>query len=97
MELEIGKMGVKGQIVIPQEMRNDLNIQKGEKILFVKGKDEIILRPFKKFKAETLTELQEEIIDMKLADKAMQDIRKGKGRTRNADEFLKDMKKWVNE
>ena len=77
MELEIGKVGVKGQIVIPQEMRKNLKIHSGEKVLIVSGENEIILRPFKKFKAETLDELQEEIIDMKLADKAMEDIRKG--------------------
>lgn len=96
MELEIGKVGVKGQIVIPQEMRKDLKIHSGEKVLFVEGHNEIILKPLNKFKAETLSELQEEIIDMKLADKAMEDIRKGKGTTKNADEFLRDMKKWVS-
>lgn len=95
MEIDIGKVGIKGQIVIPQEIRKDLNIKSGEKMLIVEGDNEVILRPFKKFKAETIDELKEEIIDMKLGEKAMNEIIKGKRKISSADEFLKDMKIWA--
>lgn len=95
MEIDIAKVGVKGQIVIPQEMRKDLGFHSGKKVLIVEGENEIIVRPFDKFKMETLDELKEQIIDMKLGEKAMEEIRQGNCKVSSAEKFLKDMKKWV--
>ncbi len=97
MEIDIGKVGVKGQIVIPQEMRKDLGIHSGKKVLIVEGKNEIIVRPFNKFKMETLEELKEQIIDMKLAEEAMEDIEKGNYESMSEKKFFKKMDKWINE
>ncbi len=95
MEIDITKIGVKGQIVIPQDMRKDLGFHKGKKVLIVEGEDEIIVKPLNKFKMETLDELKEQIIDMKLGEEAMKEIKRGECRIRNAKQFLKNLKKWV--
>ncbi len=97
MEIDIAKVGVKGQIVIPQEMRKDLGFHSGKKVLIVEGENEIIVRPFNKFKMETLDELKEQIIDMKLGEKAMREIKKGKCVSMSVDEFFKEMEEWVKE
>ncbi len=97
MEIDFGKIGIKGQIVIPQEMRKDLGFHSGKKVLIVEGENEIILRPLDKFKMETLDELKEQIIDMKLGEKAMREIREGKGASVGVDEFFKEMEDWIKE
>ena len=39
--------------------------------------------------------IKEWFVDMKLAEEAMKEIMEGRCRSRNADEFLKDMKAWA--
>lgn len=42
MMVDTTRMSSRGQIVIPQEMRED--IQEGEKLIIIKTKDEIVLK-----------------------------------------------------
>jgi AbrB family looped-hinge helix DNA binding protein len=42
--MEITKMSSKGQIVIPQKMRNELNIEEGSVVAIDKMKDMIIIK-----------------------------------------------------
>ena len=44
---ELITVGEKGQIVIPKKMRNDFKIEKGTKLLIIKEKDKMIIKPIK--------------------------------------------------
>ena len=97
MELEITKLGERGQIVIPQEIRNQLHLKKGEKFLVVKSYSKIIFEPLRKLKAKIVDELKEDMIDMKIAEKRLKEIEEGECKVQTKEDFLKEMKKWVNE
>jgi len=86
--MEITKLSTKGQIVIPEEIRNDLEI--GTAFVVSRQKNMIILK-----KVEGLT--KEEIEEMKELNKIWEEIDRGECITQNADEFLKDLEKWAKE
>ena len=44
LTMEITKISSKGQIVIPQKIRNELNIEEGSMLMMDKMKDTIIIR-----------------------------------------------------
>ncbi len=92
MDAEIGRIGERGQIVIPQEMRERLNIKQGEKFLIVMQDDDIIIRPMKKIKS--LDTIEEDVIDMQIADKRWKEIEEGNSLVSSKEEFLKEMKSW---
>lgn len=95
MEIEISKLGERGQIVIPQEFRKKLNIKKGEKFLVVKSDSKLILQQIKKLKAKTVEQLKEDLIDIKIAENRFKEIREGKKVIKTKKEFLKEMEEWV--
>lgn len=97
MEIEISKVGERGQIVIPQDFREELNIKKGEKFIVVKSDDELIFKQMKKLKAKSLDQLKEDLIDLKIAEDRLKEIEEGKCIVQTKDEFLKEMEKWVKE
>lgn len=97
MEIEMSKIGERGQIVIPQEFRKELNVKTGEKILLFKTDSKIVLEPVKKLKARVWQELKEDIIDAKIAEKRWEEIKEGKVVKQTKKEFLKDLEKWVKE
>lgn len=94
MELEISKMGERGQIVIPQEFRKEMKLKKGEKFLVVKEGDKLIFEPIKMLNAKTLKQIREEIIDRKIIDKFWEQVKKGKVITQSKEDFLKELKTW---
>ena len=47
MDIEITKMTSKGQVVIPQSLRQSMGIKEGEKFLVYDIRDEIILKRIK--------------------------------------------------
>ena len=51
MEIEITKMTSKGQVVIPQDVREEANIEEGEKFFVYISGDSIILKRTKNLKA----------------------------------------------
>ena len=71
MEIEISKMGERGQIVIPQEFREDLGIKKGEKFLVVRSKDKLIFQQMRRLKARSIEQLREDLIDAKIAEQRL--------------------------
>lgn len=93
----ISKVGERGQIVIPQEFRDELDIRKGEKFLVVKTDNKLIFQQIRKLKAKTLEQLQEDLIDMKIAEDRLEEIENGKFISQTKKEFLKEMEKWVEE
>lgn len=94
MEIDISKMGERGQVVIPQEFREELRLKKGEKFLVVKEDDKIIFEPMKSLKAKTLKDLREDLIDMKIAAKFWDKVKKGETIKQTKKDFLKDLEKW---
>lgn len=89
MDMDISKMGERGQIVIPQEIREKLDIEVGEKFLIISENDDIIFRPIKKIK--TIKKLQEDIIDMQIANKRWEEIEKGEYKESTKEDFLKEL------
>lgn len=92
MEIEISKVGERGQIVIPQEIREKMKIKKGEKFLVIREKEDIIFRPINKIKS--LDSINEDIIDMQIANKRWKEIEKGEYKRTSKKEFLNELKGW---
>jgi len=97
MEIEITKIGERGQIVIPLEFREELKLKKGEKFIIVKEDNKLILEPMKSLKAKTIERIREDLIDLKIASEAWEEIKKGKVVSQDEEEFLKDLEKWAKE
>ena len=76
----------KGQIVIPEQLRKDLDV--GTAFVVTKKDNLIILK-----KVEGLT--KEERKEMKELDKIWKEIDRGECITQDADDFLKDLEKWA--
>ena len=88
MEVAITKMSSKGQVVIPAEMRTD--IDEGEKLLIIQNDKQIIMK-----KASELDKnVAEDIEFAKKTEEAWKRIEEGKGTKMNFNDFLEEMKKW---
>lgn len=97
MEIEIAKVGERGQIVIPQDFREELHIKKGEKFLVVKSDNKLIFQQMSSLKAKTLEQLKEDLVDMKIAEDRLKEIESGQGIRSTKEEFLKEMRLWLKE
>ncbi len=95
MEIEISKVGERGQIVIPQEFRDKLNIKRGEKFLVVRTDNKLILQQMRTLKSKSIEQLREDLVDIKIAEDRLKEIEEGKGIVRTKEEFLKEMERWV--
>lgn len=84
----ITRISSKGQIVIPQEMRNGLN--EGDKLLIIQKDGTLILK-----KATTLDEnFKEDLEFAKRTEEAYMRHEKGDFVKMDFDEFTKEMEKW---
>jgi len=92
MAIDIGKVGERGQIVIPQDIRKKLGIRQGEKFLIISQDDDLIFRPLKKIKS--LEQLEEDMIDMQIADKRWKEIEEGKKTVSSREDFLQELQEW---
>ena len=97
MDIEISKVGERGQIVIPQEFRKELKIKKGEKFLVVKSDGRLIFQQMSRLKAENIEKLKEDLIDIKIAEDRLKEIEQGKGIAQTKEHFLREMEEWVGE
>jgi len=61
--MEITKISSKGQIVIPQKIRNELNINEGSVVAIEKMKDVIVI---KKIDKDLIRQFEEGLKDLKL-------------------------------
>ncbi len=82
------KMSSKGQVVIPQEMRE--NIEEGEELVVIKNNKQIILEKMKDFNKN----LKEDLEFAKRTEEAWKRYEKGEFISMDAEEFLKEIKKW---
>lgn len=90
MDIGITKMSSKGQIVIPQDMRDDIKV--GEKLVVIKNKDQLILK-----KAELYSPtIEEDIEAAKLADAAVERYEKNPDSffEMDGEDFIKEMERW---
>ena len=88
MEFDITKISSKGQVVIPQEVRDRLALKNGQ-ILAVSTKDNLIVlkrvdNDLEKNELETLNQIKE----------AWREIEAGKCRKVSKEEFLRNIKEW---
>ena len=88
MDIAITKMSSKGQVVIPKEMREEIN--EGDKLVIIKNDHQLILK-----KAEDMEEnLKEDLEWSKRTEEAYRRIEAGEGIQMEFDEFINEMKKW---
>ena len=82
----IAKVSTKGQIVIPQALRNDIHT--GDEFLMVKDHGRIILKNIKDLAAD----LKDDFIFAEKVEKAWQEYDKNLFETKSEEEFLKELK-----
>lgn len=88
-EIEITRMSSKGQIVIPQEMREDY--QEGEKFVIIKAGKQLILKSLADFDEN----VEEDLEFAKRTEDAWKRYEKGEFiGPLTAEEFKKRMKSW---
>ncbi len=81
-------MSSKGQVVIPQEMRE--NLREGDKLVVIKNNGQIILKKMEDFDKN----LEEDLEFARRTEEAWKRIEAGKGVEMDFDEFIEKMKKW---
>jgi len=88
MDIAITRISSKGQIVIPAEMREDM--EEGEKLLIIRDEDSFVLK-----KAGKLGKNFEEDLEFsKRIRAAWKKYDKGQFKEMKAEEFVKEIKKW---
>lgn len=87
MDVAITKMSSKGQVVIPAEMREDIN--EGEKLLIIQNNDQLILK-----KASELDKnLEGDLEFARRTEEAWKSYKKGEFKSMPVDKFLKELEK----
>ncbi len=84
--LEVTSLSTKGQIVIPKEIRKNLGLKPGTKLIVIQEKDNILLKPIKLPKREQFEKLisfgdkVRNSLNLKESDieKAIEEVRKQK-------------------
>lgn len=88
MNMNLIKMSSKGQIVIPADMRRELNA--GEELLIIKDDERFVLK-----KADSLTEQMKEDLEFaRRTEEALQRYENGEFISMDGDEFLQELEKW---
>ena len=85
---EISKLSSKGQLVIPQHVRNHAGIKEGSAVAIAAYGDLIVM---KKMNAHVTTE---DLRTLRLVDEAWEDIENGHYRQLSSAELLEEMKEW---
>ena len=83
--MEITKLNTKGQIVIPESMRKDIEV--GSAFRVMKKGNLIVLKGIEGFSKEEMEEMKE-------LDKIWKEIDSGKCKSYTTEEFFKEMKEW---
>lgn len=88
MDMAVTKMSSKGQIVIPADMRGD--IKEGDKLVVIRNGDQLLLKRM----VDMPKKLQEDLEFARRTEEAWKRYDKGKFKSMDFDDFLKEMKKW---
>ena len=81
-------MSSKGQVVIPKEMRK--GIKEGEKLIIIDNGRQLVIERVKDLDKN----FEEDLEFARRTEKAWKRYERGEFITRDAAEFLKDLKKW---
>ena len=84
----ITKISSKGQIVIPMELRT--NIEAGEKLLVIKGDKQFIIKRTKYLDKN----FQDDLEFAKRTEMALKRYEKGLFKETSSDKFLQELEKW---
>ena len=88
MDIAITKISSKGQVVIPREMRDNLN--EGDKILIIRSNDRLIMK-----KATKLDEnLKKDLDFAKRTEEAWKSYERGEFKSMDSNDFLKELEEW---
>ncbi len=87
MEIELTKVSSRGQVVIPQKVREKLRIIEGETLAVSVEGDLVVLKKV----SNPLEEDLETIQDIK---EAWEEIESGKYKRLSGEDFLKEIEKW---
>ncbi len=88
VEISLTKISSKGQVVIPQEMRDKL--KEGDKLVVIKNDGQIILKKMEDFNKN----LQEDLEFAKRTEEAWKRYGRGEFISMDGENFLKEIKKW---
>ena len=88
MEYAIAKMSTKGQIVIPNKLRD--GIKSGDQFLIIKDGSKMILKNLN----ELSEDLKDEIAFAQRVEKAWVEYENGNFHSKSKDEFLKELETW---
>lgn len=83
--MEITKLSTKGQVVIPEEFRKDL--ETGTAFAVTRKDDLIVLKKLKGFNSRELEELNE-------LQKIWKDIDQGRAKSYSKKDFMKELESW---
>ncbi len=87
MEIELTKVSSKGQVVIPQKVREMLKIEEGQTLAVSAEKDLVVLKKVSNLLEEDLETIEE-------IKEAWKEIEAGKYKKLTSEEFLKEIEKW---
>ncbi len=88
VNMSITRMSSKGQVVIPQNMRKD--IEEGDKLVIIQNDKQIILKKMEDFDEN----LKEDLEFARRTEEAWKEIDRGNFTSYSKEEFLKELKKW---
>jgi len=87
MEIELTKVSSRGQVVIPQRVRERLRIKEGETLAVSAENDLVVLKKIS-------NPLEEDLETLKEIKEAWKEIEAGKYKKLTSEEFLKEIEKW---
>ena len=88
MDIAVTKMSSRGQIVIPSDMREDM--EDGEKMIIIKDDGEYTLKRVKNMS----NKIEEDIEFARRTEEAWKEYDAGKFTSSSASEFIKEMRSW---
>jgi AbrB family looped-hinge helix DNA binding protein len=87
MEIELTKISTKGQIVIPQKIRDKLKIKEGETLAISAEKDLLVLKKIN-------NPLEDDLETIKEINSAWKEIKMGNFKKLSSEQFIEEIKKW---
>lgn len=87
MEIELTKMSSKGQVVIPQKVRDMLKIKEGQTLAVSAEKDLLVLKKIS-------NPLEQDLETIEEIKEAWKEIESGKYKKLSSEDFLKEIEKW---
>ena len=88
IDVGLTKISTKGQIVIPNDLRNDFKI--GEKLIVIKSNNRLIIKKASELEGN----LEEDLIFAKRTEEAWKRYEKGEFVSMDKDDFSKSLEKW---